>query len=557
MASSAETVRARARTFVGGIVSLLLLASMGGCFDEPEDPAGPEAESQESMEASLQRSLVPAEHERFPNADEKRALFGEEHTGFAGIYREPDRGNLVVQVTTDADGPAVVDAMRGSHQYRRLFDRMPGVETETVERNFLSLYRAKLKLSEMIGQDGVWGVDIEEPMNGLEVLAHPGRKADAEDAVLRSGVDRDMVTVVEKTSPTPLVASLDDHYRPPIGPLMITANDTATVKNTQACTLGAPVLPGPDSTAGMLTASHCDHQGTCEGTSSSTVAAQPRLYDDGGSVLVDSIIATEHSDPNETFGACTADVAFYDWVPGISHDHAVIAAGGDPDAGRDDSNGDGVVPWDSTTIMFSLDEFEPIENDPVEKIGQTTGWTTGSVNDTCVNKEGVSCAHEVAGDAASMAFFGDSGAPVFMDDGGVRAFAGILFAGDDPNGDGEWEIMWFSTHSSIEQRFGTWVDVDRGIGWDTTVDGPTFVQPNNLCFYEAEVSGGDPPYVYEWYKDENLIAADTTSGTKSQQQINVGTSDFELLVEATDDRGETTGDRLSVTVDFQGQECGL
>ena len=70
---------------------------------------------------------------------------------------------------------------------------------------------------------------------------------------------------------------------------------------------------------------------------------------------------------------------------------------------------------DSTTLGIYAEELWPLQNDVVEKIGITTGWTYGEVDETCATKmtstgKYLLCSYsaEMGGDE------GDSGAGVFM-----------------------------------------------------------------------------------------------------------------------------------------------
>ena len=91
----------------------------------------------------------------------------------------------------------------------------------------------------------------------------------------------------------------------------------------------------------------------------------------------------------------------------------------------------------------------------MEKVGQNTGWTEGTVQNTCVDiplfNPGLNkyyytlCAAEVN----AYAFNGDSGAPVFhIGNGNTVAFSGIVFA---KTGRGSY---YFSSVGQIQKDFG-------------------------------------------------------------------------------------------------------
>jgi secreted trypsin-like serine protease len=92
----------------------------------------------------------------------------------------------------------------------------------------------------------------------------------------------------------------------------------------------------------------------------------------------------------------------------------------------------------SPTLEITDTDDSPIMNQEVDKIGKTTGWTYGTVTDTCIDLnitaviDGVSrdltyiCVHE----ANTKLSPGDSGSPVFDWDGEDGAtLMGMIFAG--------------------------------------------------------------------------------------------------------------------------------
>lgn len=115
---------------------------------------------------------------------------------------------------------------------------------------------------------------------------------------------------------------------------------------------------------------------------------------------------------------------------------------------------------DFEVTSFSIDA--PFSGQQLDKVGATTGWTTGSVSDTCVDIP-ISghlelCAYRVnrpAGQSARIADFGDSGSPVFtrLSSGDVE-HRGMLFAGP---GSGPKSYYFFNIHYIIRT---TW---ERGI----------------------------------------------------------------------------------------------
>jgi len=96
----------------------------------------------------------------------------------------------------------------------------------------------------------------------------------------------------------------------------------------------------------------------------------------------------------------------------------------------------------------------------VQKIGRTSGWTSGSVSDTCqdVIELGYTCVGEIwFMDARD----GDSGGPVFVydEDEETAEIAGIILGGS-PDG----SRVFFGTIKGIEKALGATLQVVRHPG---------------------------------------------------------------------------------------------
>lgn len=90
-----------------------------------------------------------------------------------------------------------------------------------------------------------------------------------------------------------------------------------------------------------------------------------------------------------------------------------------------------------TSIPYVAGEYV---GQPLEKIGRTTGWTAGTMSESCVNwsvpgSHTIICAHRVTGSRVGT---GDSGSPVFRRISNSLYPVGILFGGE---GAGLWELV--------------------------------------------------------------------------------------------------------------------
>ena len=120
----------------------------------------------------------------------------------------------------------------------------------------------------------------------------------------------------------------------------------------------------------------------------------------------------------------------------------------------------------STTIATSPDQWRitsegtPAVNDDMERVGQTNGWDTGTVDQTCEDvgdsSRVILCATIVSNFAGSG---GDSGAPVFeITSGSDVALMGVYFGHNGTDG----------FFSSVGNVYG---DLGPSVSWDSCYSG--------------------------------------------------------------------------------------
>jgi hypothetical protein len=216
------------------------------------------------------------------------------------------------------------------------------------------------------------------------------------------------------------------------------------------CTLGYPVYSYAQGLWGFITNSHCTNtQGGVEFTG----------FTQGGVYL-----ATEYADPpyvtsaHPSYPACPV---------GKVCRFSDAAFAGDPYYGAGAfgkiANTINYCGLPQTHCSTTVDSFRPTNtprtfaSSPLvgqhfEKIGRTTGWTYGPINQTCVhiNQAGsnrtILCEYTVEAGSAP----GDSGSPVFTWNGTNNPIGGILWGGNSSN-----TLFVFSDYIGIDIELGT------------------------------------------------------------------------------------------------------
>jgi hypothetical protein len=164
------------------------------------------------------------------------------------------------------------------------------------------------------------------------------------------------------------------------------------------------------------------------------------------------------------------------------------------------------------------------ENEIIDKVGATTGWSYGAVEDTCTDFS-TSGWIKLCSDRVDFATQGgDSGSPVFYwkADGTVE-LRGIVFG---------WQPWPFNdaVMSNLHQ-----IELDLGPlsvhAVIAGISGPTLVPENVNQTWTAVVSGGKAPFTFSWYRDGAPVS------TSSSYTGNTGSSGFQLQLNVSDALG--------------------
>jgi len=392
----------RSRLFGPVLCAGLLVVISCADSSNPAEPDG-------GMLASRGQGGPPAE---LPSADE----LARQVPGFGGFYLDAtgtptvhltqgsDRGNaeraLAGYLAAQGLGPAALQVREGRYGWQQLERWQEAATTAAFE------------------SAGAVFVDNDETVNririGVEDLNSMGQ---VRAALARSGLP-DEVVIIQRAEPIVLVASLQNVVDRPV---------RAGVQihfGQYLCSVGFNATDGTQK--GFVTASHCTNT---QGGVENTAYYQPLQSSSGGQ------IATEVEDP-----------AYLRNAPGCPkgrkcrYSDAARAVYANPlhqalgSIARTSAANNGSLEITGTFSIGSNDcgtlgGCIPT-GQTVNKVGRTTGWTSGNVTNTCVNT-GVSgtnivqlCQSFVSAGVAG----GDSGSDVFQGTSSVK-LAGILWGG--------------------------------------------------------------------------------------------------------------------------------
>jgi hypothetical protein len=333
--------------------------------------------------------------------------------------------SLVFGACVDAAGPAASDPQFGAGGQQ---DQLPA-------------WFAKAS-PEVLALPGAVFADHDEANNRLRFgVEHAAAIPGVQRALQALGIPAGAY-VVEVTAPIYQVATLRDRWRPTLGGIQIHWG-------SYLCTMGFNADDGTERS--FITNSHCSgKQGGVQGTE----------YYQPTSTVDPTVIATEVEDPNYfRGGACPrgrkcrySDSARALYSASVASTRGAIAQTSGANNGSITVTGTfTVTSQDNTTVNFAL-------GTTVNKVGRTTGWTSGSVTASCVNVNvsGTNITQlcqtlvEDPGGAVVVGG-GDSGSGVFRVTSGSNVqLVGILWGG---SGDGT--LFVFSPLKQIQQELGT------------------------------------------------------------------------------------------------------
>lgn len=411
----------RTRTLAAVLSSLTMLA--GGC-----------ATMHSREEVAPQGPLVVL--------DEQLVTIGKLVPGFGGVFFD-DNGDLNVYMLQPDEalspqerqvrGTRIETALAAVFGPALLADgRSPRIRILRGDYDVAQLAAWRAAADKALDVPGTVFTDLDERHNRVRIgIESRVFRRPVEDILAKHGVPPAAV-IIEETKPIRFQASLRDKMRPLRGGIQVEA-DTA-VFAAKFCTMGFNAIH--DNQRGFVTNSHCTR---IRGGSEGTDFHQPT--DPFNPFADQNKVGDETVDPKYTTSSiCPAgkvcrrtDAAFVEYDGSGLFGGAAIAR----------PTGIGSLTVSTTEPPFRIvgETLFPIDGVTLEKVGRTTGWTSGVLTGTCLTinvadtNVTLLCQYRVlrhAGSSAKISDQGDSGSPVFMRVGANDAnLFGILWGGDD------------------------------------------------------------------------------------------------------------------------------
>jgi hypothetical protein len=498
------------------VLTLVLTTILAGACSNEDTVVDPRSQGNVALRHAPLSSL--GEDQPFVEIATEVPTFG----GF--WYNKANQNQIVVAVTDLKDFSRVVALIPkyiGAHQ------PTAGYVAMKVGRSFADLARFRASLrSHVFARSGVVSLGVKESANRVEIgISTLSAEAEVRGVARALQIPDEAVVVVNVPVPRDASHTLQQQHPSAAIEGGWAIGHTATNPGEE-CTLGFPAIRTSNGSNVFVTNSHCTP--TDHGFDGVTIK-QPY----GGSA-----IGTEILDP-----AAWVCLSF------ISHcrhsDAALILASRPLQFGRiarttertgfDITGGALTINHTNPTLTITGRNNHVYENEILDKVGRTTGWTYGAVEDTCTDYDFNGWV-KLCSDRVDFAVQGgDSGSPVFYwNPDGSAELRGIVFGYE---GFFYNDALMSDLHQ-IELDLGT-LSVHAVIG---NISGPTIVPANFNQMWTASVSGGKAPFTYAWYRDGSFVSS------SSSYTGNTGWSSFELQLNVSDALGGSSMRSIEVQV---------
>jgi len=459
------------------------------------------------------------------------ALAREMPTSFGGFWYNSD-GQVVVGLVDPADLKIAERLIRPW-----LGESEPsGFVAQQVDYPFLLLaaYRTVLR-GHVFRIDGVTALGVDETNNRV-VVATADASHNTQVRDLLASLDIPEQVVRFETRPRMQQRSAlftDTTIKGPHPDGVIEAGWQMLNVGSEICTVGFTALDPSDYSEHFVSASHC--------TTTDFGSDGDSIFQPNGSY---SYIGREVLDPATHtcfFQACRdADAALFSAaIPIRLSEIARTIDRNDCESCQADTT----LHSTSPQIHVRARNDHNYDNEILDKVGRTSGWTYGAVESTCMDIYGwfstiISCTDFVDFSTGTSTQGGDSGGPVFkMLQTGMAELRGIVLGYiGGPYGDAVMSDLY-----QIELDLGSLIVFELPV--TATIEGASLVPQSASCQWTGYPTGR-APFTYEWRRDGVIVSTDQIYSTTS-----TGTASFELSFKATDARAQTNTGYLSVDID--------
>jgi hypothetical protein len=376
--------------------------------------------------------------DEFETYDGRLARVAMQVPGFAGLSFDQD-GTLQVYMAGQQKEPLNATSMaflgdviaREIGGGERLSGR--GMEIREAKYDFLTLHRWHQQISpEVLDIPGVISTDIDERENQLRIgiTAEPGAAEAVEATLSKLGISPDAAIISKEQ---PIEQYLRNRRRPLRGGLQVNFGNFL-------CTLG--FIAVRNGVNGYVTNSHCT---TTQGGVQNTVHHQPSASGTTNRVGIEIADPTYFSGSGCPAGrVCRRSDSSFIQVPHPSGPAVTTARG---TIARPAVNS---FTWNGVDIFNITSEGSAVVGQAVTKVGRTTGRTSGTVSQTCVNTNvsGTNITQLCQTFANYGNAGGDSGSPVFR----ITTLPSVILVGINWGGNGT--ISVFSPITQIQQELG-------------------------------------------------------------------------------------------------------
>ena len=497
-----------------------------------------------------QRTVLSAQPVAFQHPGE--AAFEDissEVPSFAGFFLE---GNTLVTLVSDLNqASAAQDAVRRVAAARATRGNDPRLATaevavRAVKFTFQQLkqWRDQFEQQALATLPDVVSIDLDEVRNQVAIgLADGSGTAAVEKVMTDLGAPVGSVRIDRVGQPKAL-QTVRDRVRPVVGGLEAVGILNGYLEKTCTYSFNATY----NGTQVVLTASHCTGQMYQND-------APPSVFYQNSIWFTDRIGPEWLDPPHFGPGHRYSDAAMIKYDSSVAFTFGYIARTTWSDSTWGYS---GSLTIDSLNPFRIIGEWDyAVVGEPVEKVGRTTGWTSGTITATCVEILLAGWYRDCSTEATNWADEGDSGSPVFYWNWWGTAkdvdLVGILYGRLDGI-----SRTAFSPMGGLHRDFpGSMVMALPGPPPGLSVDivGPHTVPAtggNPVCNWQGIVlpgGGGVEPYFFDWYVNDAWV----TSG----DQIDWGGPDpFKLTLQVHDSSVPVrTGERWW-SIGASGDTCG-